>query len=133
MILVDTSAWVELLRNRAHERFAAATAGHEIITCLPVIQKVLQGVGDDRAYALAARAFKDIRVVEEPLTRGVFDEAVALFRAARRAGVTVRSSVDCLIAVCSLRHGAAVLHVDRDFAHLTRVSALSVIPLYPPS
>ena len=43
-------------------------------------------------------------MVEAPLSQPVFDEAVALYRAARRAGVTVRSSVDCLIAVCASRH-----------------------------
>src|SRR4051812_94387 len=118
MILVDTSAWVELLRNRAHDRFQAAVAGHEVITCFPVLQEVLQGLDDDRAYQIAVRAFDDIRTVEDPLTREVFDEAVELYRAARRAGITIRSGVDCLIAACAIRSGAVVLHADRDFGHL---------------
>ena len=41
-----------------------------------------------------------------------------------RAGVTVRSSVDCVIAACALRHDLTVLHVDRDFTNLARVSHL---------
>jgi hypothetical protein len=41
-----------------------------------------------------------------------------------RAGFTVRSGVDCLIAACAIRHGLTVLHADRDFPALARVSPL---------
>jgi len=126
MILVDTSAWVEILRgNRRHE-FARATAGDEVVTCLPVIQEVLQGIDDNDAYHVAAAAFADIRTLEDPLTREIFESAIQLYRSARRSAVTVRSSVDCLIAVCAMRNGAVVLHSDRDFDHLARVTTLRV-------
>ena len=51
-------------------------------------------------------------------------EAVGLYRAARRQGLTVRSSVDCLLAACALRHDLEILHHDRDFPVLARVSSL---------
>ena len=50
---------------------------------------------------------------------------MGLYRAARRAGFTPRSGVDCLIAACALRHGLTVVHVDRDYAALARISPLS--------
>ena len=126
MILVDTSVWIEILRGRAGEQFAAAIAGDEVVTCLPVMQEVLQGIDDEAAYHVALAAFTDIRILENPLTRTVFDEAIQLYREARRAAITIRSSVDCLIASCALRNDAAVLHKDRDFTHLARVSPLRV-------
>ena len=43
---------------------------------------------------------------------------------ARRAGITVRSGVDCLIAACAIRHNASVLHRDRDYTALSRISPL---------
>jgi len=49
---------------------------------------------------------------------------VGLYRAARRQGLTVRSSVDCLIAACALRNGLTVLHRDRDYPLLAKVSGL---------
>ena len=64
-------------------------------------------------------------VVESPLQRSVFEEAVALYRSARRAGLTIRSGVDCLIAACAIRNGLTVLHHDRDFGLLERVSPLT--------
>jgi predicted nucleic acid-binding protein len=62
--------------------------------------------------------------VESPLSEEVVLEAVDLYRAARRAGITVRSSADCLIAACALRHDLEVVHRDRDFPALARISAL---------
>lgn len=64
-------------------------------------------------------------IVESPLRSEVFEEAANLYRLARRAGVTVRSSVDCLIAACALRNGLKILHNDRDYPQLAKVSSLA--------
>lgn len=124
MILVDSSAWIEVLRGRRRETFASAAPNHEIVTCLPVIQEVLQGFDNIAVQRVARAALDRIPTLEEPLTRPVFDEAIRLFLAARRAGLTVRSGVDCLIAACAIRSDAIVLHVDRDFEKLAQVSPL---------
>lgn len=124
MILVDTSVWIEVLRGRAGETFAAAVRPEEIVACLPVVQEVLQGFDSDLMHRAATRAFAEIPIIGDPITRAIVDDAVDLYRSARRAGVTVRSSVDCLIAACAIRHDAVVLHLDRDFDHLRRVQPM---------
>jgi predicted nucleic acid-binding protein len=124
VVLVDTSVWIEVFRRPPGIELEDAVDLDEIVTCLPVTQEVLQGFRDERAFALAREAMSSFPVVESPLSAAVFDEAVGLYRAARRAGVTVRSSVDCLVAACALRHGLTVLHCDRDYAALARVSPL---------
>lgn len=63
-------------------------------------------------------------IVESPLDLAVFSQAIDLYRSARRGGLTVRSSVDCLIATCAIRHDLEVLHRDRDYTAIARVSAL---------
>lgn len=77
MILVDTSVWVEILRGRSRDRFAEATAGDIVVSCLPVMQEVLQGFDIDAAYHVAVAAFADIAILEDPLTRPVFDDAIS--------------------------------------------------------
>jgi predicted nucleic acid-binding protein len=126
VVLVDTSAWIEFFRKDAPVAVEDAVDLDEVVTCLPVIQETLQGFRDERAFALAREALTAFPVVESPLTSAVFGDAIALYRAARRSGVTVRSSVDCLIAACALRHDLTVLHQDRDFDALSRVSPLRV-------
>jgi len=96
----------------------------EVVTCLPVIQEVLQGFADERAFVLVRDAMRALPVVESPLGLDLVDQAVELYRSARRAGLTVRSGVDCLVAACAIRHGLTVLHCDRDFDALARISPL---------
>jgi predicted nucleic acid-binding protein len=55
----------------------------------------------------------------------VYLDGVDLYRRARRAGITIRSGVDCLIAACAIRHDLTALHHDRDYAAIARVSELS--------
>ncbi len=124
MVLVDTSVWIEVFRKPARLRLEQVVDFDDVVTCLPVVQEVLQGFGDERAFTAARDAMHALPIVESPLRAEVFDEAVRLYRAARRAGYTVRSGVDCLIAACALRHGLTVLHRDRDYDALARVSAL---------
>ena len=124
IVLVDTSVWIEVFRTPPRIRLERLVDFDDVVTCLPVIQEVLQGFPDERAFATARGALHALPTVESPLRVEVFEEAVQLYRAARRAGYTVRSGVDCLIAACALRHGLTVLHHDRDYDVLARVSAL---------
>lgn len=126
MLLVDTSVWIAFFRKGSRVPLDRLAADEEIVTCLPVIQEVLQGFATEDAYRIARDGLLALPIVESPLAVGVFLEAVDLYRRARRVGVTVRSSVDCLIAACALRHDLEVLHVDRDYDALSRVAPLRV-------
>jgi predicted nucleic acid-binding protein len=126
VVLVDTSVWVEFFRRPSRIDLPTVVDLDEVVTCLPVVQEVLQGFRDEEAFALARDAMLALPLVEAPLRQELFEEAVSLYRRARAAGFTVRSSVDCLIAACALRHGLSVLHRDRDFGFLARVSPLRV-------
>ena len=124
MTLVDTSVWIAHFRARTPIDLERIVPFDEVVTCLPVVQEVLQGFRDEAAYRRASSAMLALPMVESPLSEEVVLEAVALYRAARRVGVIVRSSVDCLIAACALRNDLEVLHDDRDFASIAKVSAL---------
>jgi predicted nucleic acid-binding protein len=124
VILVDTSVWIEVFRARRPLDLETVLDFDDVATCLPVIQEVLQGFRGESAYRLAREAMLSLPIVESPLRVDVFAQAVELYRGARRSGLTVRSSVDCLIAACAIRHDLEVLHRDRDFAALGRISPL---------
>ena len=122
MYLVDTSVWIDVFRRPRRIDLPSLIDPDEIVTCLPVAQEVLQGFRDDHAFRVAREAMRALPIVEAPLGRAVFEAAVDLFRLARRNGVTVRSSTDCLIAVCALRNNLTLLHHDRDFDQIARVA-----------
>lgn len=124
MRLVDTSAWIELLRHPQGLTLDDLRGSSEIVTCLPVIQEVLQGIGDERAFA-------DIRVamlawprVDDPMGLDLIDRATQIYRQARRLGHTVRSSVDCLVAASALARDLTVVHCDGDYDVIAHVTGL---------
>jgi predicted nucleic acid-binding protein len=124
VVLVDTSVWIEVFRKPGRLRLEDHVVFDEVVTCLPVIQEVLQGFTRESDFRIASDAMWSLPIVESPIGRPVVEEAVDLYRRARRAGLTVRSGVDCLIAACALRHDLTVLHADRDFSALAKISQL---------
>jgi len=96
--LIDTSVWIEVFRKNRPLDLAAFVPFDDIVTCLPVLQEVLQGFREEAAYRVAHGAMRALPIVESPLRMDIIEEAVGLCRAARRQGLTVRLSIDCLIA-----------------------------------
>ena len=125
MWLVDTSAWVELFRRPSRITLGDLASDSDlIVTCLPVIQEVLQGFDDERPFGVARASMTAWRRVDDPLSADVVDLAVEVYRQCRRSGVTVRSTVDCLVAASALRHSLTVVHCDRDYDAIARVTGL---------
>lgn len=124
MVLLDTSVWLLTFRKHQPLKLETVLPLDEVVTCLPIIQEVLQGFRDERPFRIAHSAMHALPIVEAPLSKDVFEIAVEMCRDARRSGLTLRSSVDCLIAACALRNDLTVLHRDRDFDALSKVSAL---------
>ena len=56
MLLVDTSVWIEVFRRSPRVHLERLIDFDEVVTCLPVIQEVLQGFRDERAYKTARDA-----------------------------------------------------------------------------
>jgi predicted nucleic acid-binding protein len=124
VILVDTSVWIEVFRARDPLDLEAIIDFDDIVTCLPIVQEVLQGFRDESAFLKARQAMFAMPIVEIPLTSEVFDYAVELYRNARRAGISIRSSVDCLIGACAIRNNLQLIHRDRDFDELAKITRL---------
>ncbi len=124
MVLVDTSVWVDVFRKPSRLHLESLVDFDDVVTCLPVIQEILQGFVSEPAFTRARDAVLSLPVVESPLGVHVYEQAIDLYRSGRRLGLTIRSGVDCLIAACALRHQLEVLHCDRDFDALAKISAL---------
>ena len=110
------------------ERFVAFD---DVVTCLPIIWEVLQGFRDEAPFRRARDSMFALPAVESPLSAPVILQAIDLYRTGRRAGMTIRSSVDCLIAACALRHDLEVLHLDRDFGAIASISRLRERQAWP--
>ncbi|HYU56856.1 MAG TPA: PIN domain nuclease [Actinomycetota bacterium] len=124
MILVDTSAWVEFLRDTGTSACNRVDAllDADIATCHPIRMEVLAGARDEGHLSDLRRLLARAALVPtEPID---YEEGAALYRACRRAGETPRRLIDCLIAATAIRAHAAVLHADADFDVVARHTAL---------
>jgi predicted nucleic acid-binding protein len=129
VIVVDTSVWIDLLAGRESKPVAACIglieSGEPVALTDVVYAELLQGVSaKDEADLLDAhlRAFPILQL------EGLDDFALAaeLYRTARRNGVTIRNTLDCLIAAPCVRTGAPLLHSDSDFDRLASCTPLRI-------
>jgi len=124
VILVDTSAWIEFLRNTGSAVCDCVDRSlDEDLAVTDVIRMELLAGARDDGHLRDLRGLL-ARTTVLPTTIGDHDQAAAMYRACRRNGETVRKVIDCLIAAVALRADVAVLHHDADFAALARHTAM---------
>jgi predicted nucleic acid-binding protein len=129
MIVVDTSVWIDVLNgvdsSPATTCVGLIEDGRPVALTDIVFTEILQGLrSDDEAQTVEQhlRAFPILRLdsLED------FSLAADLYRTARRRGVNVRKTLDCLIAAACIRAGAPLLHADADFDRLATCTALRI-------
>lgn len=129
MIVVDTSVWIDVLNDvdsQPAQRCASLIeAGEPLALTDVILTEVLQGLRSEREARTVERHMRAFPVLQ---LSGLDDFVLAaeLYRAARRAGVTIRKTLDCLIAAPCVRTGAPLLHADADFDRLAECTALRV-------
>ncbi|MBO9621514.1 MAG: PIN domain nuclease [Sphingomonas sp.] len=132
MILVDSSVWIDFFNARESREttwLKAALIREPILMADLVLAEVLQGMRSERSFALARDLMLQLRLV----TVGGGDlavEAARNYRRLRALGITVRKTIDTLIATRCIRDRIPLLYCDRDFApfveHLGLRSALDL-------
>ena len=126
MILIDTSAWIEFLRDTRSsvcER-VDELLDSRIATCDAVRMEVLAGARDQEHVQQLRRLLA--RATLLPTESIDYDSAAALYRNCRNQGKTVRKLIDCLIAAVAIRAGVRVLHLDEDFTAIASATELRV-------
>jgi predicted nucleic acid-binding protein len=116
-VLIDSSAWVEFLNGSpsptADEVSQLLGDEAEICTCGLVVTEVLQGLRRESGYPKVVGLFADLTFLDAAgLTTYV--RAAEVYRELRRRGITVRSTIDCLIAILAEEQRCVVLARDRD-------------------
>lgn len=131
MILVDSSVLIDYLEGRDN---AAVVRFSEVLDSgIPfglspfTLLEVLQGAASDKDFA-TLRAYLGSQT-HYGLTKGLdsYIAASRIFFDLRKKGMTVSGSIDCLIAQTAIEHGLLLLHNDRDFDRIAKVSALKIL------
>lgn len=129
MIVVDTSVWIDVLNEVGSPRASRCTQllqdGAPLALTDVIFTEILQGFRQEqeaRRVEQHLRAFPMLRLEDlDDCAR-----AAELYRKARRAGVTIRKTLDCLIAAPCVRDGVPILHADDDFDRLASCTDLEI-------
>ena len=117
MILVDSSVWIDYFRSAdtAQVGLLDSLFGRSPVAVGDLIAaEVLQGVRDQRQFRLVKRVFESF----EHIDLAGYDLAVKAsenYRRLRARGITIRKTIDTLIATRCIEDGLTLLHADRDF------------------
>ena len=129
MILADTSAWVEFDRatgSAVDQRLTTLIAvDGPVAVTEPVIMEVLAGARSDRRESDLRRLLARFELLPFDVVAD-FDGAARLYRRCRRAGVTPRGMVDCMIASVAKRHEATLLAYDADLERVAQVVGIDL-------
>ena len=129
MILVDTTVWIDFFAARPTSQVSALeqriSEGDDLCTCGMVLAEVLQGIRDDRLYRKTKLLFGHLLYL--PMDQSGFVMSANIYRTLRRRGITIRKSLDCMIASVALIHDVPLLHNDRDFDPIAEHHDLKVI------
>jgi hypothetical protein len=126
MYLVDTSVWVDYIKGKDTPTvefldtllLTPMTVG---ITDL-IFMEILQGAKSQAGFEKLQRYFSTQQFYRFEDPQSSYEAAALMFFNCRRRGITVRSSIDCLIAQCALENELILLHHDRDFQQLEKVA-----------
>lgn len=132
MIVVDTSVWIDLFRNAPTWQVDVLAESLEddgpIALTDIVLTEILQGLSDDASAArVESHLVAHDVLVLEPLED--HRRAAHLYRTCRQRGVTIRRTLDCLIASVCIREDLPLLHADVDFDRLASHTELRVVAL----
>ena len=129
MILVDTSVWIDYFNGTITPQtdILDNLLGHQPLAIGDLIlTEVLQGFANERDFQRATQLLTSLTAVELS-GQGIAIQAARNFRALRKLGVTVRKTIDTIIATHCIESGHDLLHSDRDFDPFAKHLGLRVV------
>lgn len=129
MVLVDTTVWIDLFSGLTTPHVTVLESlivrKENLCLCGVILTEVLQGIRDDKEYAKTQAIFSNLLYLA--MTRETFLLAAHIYRSLRSRGVTLRNSIDCMIAAVCIENKVALLHNDRDFDPISKHFDLRIV------
>ena len=130
MILADTSVLIDFLKGNKTE------SGEKFKSILQqgipfginsfIFQEVLQGAKSEKEYRLLRQYLETQRFYHPKDPIDSFARAARIYFKCRRKGVTIRSTIDCIIAQTAMEYDLFLLHSDTDFDAMANVIPLKI-------
>ncbi len=129
MVLIDTTVWIDFFAGRQRPHVAVFERliknREDICICGIILTEVLQGIRGKSEFRKTKELFN--AMIFLPMPYSVFLGAAEIYRTLHRKGITIRNSVDCMIAAVAIENDIMLLHNDRDFTPIEKHLSLKVL------
>jgi predicted nucleic acid-binding protein len=128
MIVADTSAWIDYVRgiDAPHTNLLDYELEHSrIVTGDIIIAEFLQGFRSDKEYETARQMMESLDY-RDFVGKEIAIQAAQNFRKLRRNGITIRKTIDVIIATFCIENGYELIHNDRDFDPMEEILGLGI-------
>lgn len=132
MLLIDTSVWISVFRDRngqVRQQLEILIDDREVLLSRFTQLELLQGSLNEQEWTLLSTYLGTQDYVE--LTNQSWQASARIYYDLRRQGLTVRSPIDCCIAQAALENNLLLIHSDRDFETIAQVRSLQHFRFQP--
>jgi hypothetical protein len=116
-VLVDSTVWIDFLDGRntpQTQKLEQCIRDRDDLCCCGfILVEVLQGIREEQQFTATRQQLDNLIYLEDD--RSTFELGATIYRELRQQGVTIRNSIDCLIAATVIQHNVNLLENDRDY------------------
>lgn len=129
MVIVDTTVWIDFFSGSSQKHVKILenliAEREDICICGIILTEILQGVREDTAYKKTKQLLGSLMFL--PMQHSSFILSADIYRKLRRKGITIRKTMDCMIAAVAIQHDIPLVHNDRDFIPIEKHCGLKVL------
>jgi predicted nucleic acid-binding protein len=131
MMLVDTSVWIDFFNGnnsdiKVQTLINALKQGIDIYITDIILTEILQGIKEENRYTVVKNSILTLKFAHA-LNFETYIHASDIFRNCRKSGITVRKTIDCLIAAIAIENNLPLLCKDNDFINIAKVVGLRLV------
>jgi len=119
-VLVDSTVWIDFLKNKktphTEKLIEIIKRREDLCICGFVLTEVLQGIRDEKQYVATKLQLSNLIYLSDD--QSTFELGATIYRNLRKQGITIRNSIDCLIAAIVIQHDVSLLENDRDYRNI---------------
>lgn len=129
MILVDTTVWIDFFANRDTSQVSTLINqlenNNNLCLCGVILNEILQGIKNSNEYRRVEHMMNSLLFID--MTKETFILSAEIYRKLRTQGITIRKTLDCMIAAVAIENKIPLLHNDRDFDPIQKYLGLKVV------
>ena len=129
MVLVDTTVWIDFFSGKSYPHVKTLENlifnRENICICGVILTEILQGIKNDKEFKKVQELLENLIFL--PMSYHVFLYSAHIYRNLRKKGITIRKTIDCIIAAVAIEYDIQLLHNDKDFIPIEKYFNLQIV------